>query len=135
MSIFFDGTDAVDNIVGALRFASTEKIKEVCVYFGGKLLLGNRATKISNAAFDAFISPNYPELNKNDTVGNTVSLSFFFIFFYIITKLINLAESVRDTKKPDLAVHTTINPNVTLIHLYPNIKSEMVRANNFNKSM
>lgn len=68
MSIFFDDSDAVDNIIGALSHASSGKIKEVCVYFGGKLLLGNRALKISNTAFEGFFSPNYPELNKNDII-------------------------------------------------------------------
>jgi L-asparaginase len=34
----------------------------VCLYFGGKLLRGNRATKYSADGLIAFISPNYPIL-------------------------------------------------------------------------
>ena len=35
---------------------------EVCLYFGGKLLRGNRATKRSADGLRAFSSPNYPPL-------------------------------------------------------------------------
>ena len=37
-------------------------VREVCLYFGGKLLRGNRATKYSADGLIAFVSPNYSSL-------------------------------------------------------------------------
>ena len=54
--------DARDNLITALMIAADERIHEVCLYFGGKLLRGNRATKFSAYGLSAFISPNYPAL-------------------------------------------------------------------------
>ena len=54
--------DARDNLITAMMIAADERIHEVCLYFGGKLLRGNRSTKISATGLSAFISPNYPEL-------------------------------------------------------------------------
>ena len=54
--------DARDNLITALMIAGNHKIPEVCLYFGSKLLRGNRATKISADELIAFDSPNYPHL-------------------------------------------------------------------------
>ncbi len=54
--------DARDNLITALLIASDTRIHEVCLYFGGKLLRGNRAIKYSANDLIAFISPNYPSL-------------------------------------------------------------------------
>lgn len=54
--------DGRDNIITALLIASNYSIPEVCLYFGSKLLRGNRATKISSDELIAFDSPNYPTL-------------------------------------------------------------------------
>lgn len=54
--------DARDNLITALMIASNENIHEVCLYFGGKLLRGNRAIKFSANDLIAFMSPNYPAL-------------------------------------------------------------------------
>lgn len=55
--------DARDNIITALLLAAAdEAIPEVCLYFGNKLLRGNRATKISSDELIAFDSPNFPPL-------------------------------------------------------------------------
>ncbi|MCS7012315.1 MAG: asparaginase [Chloroherpetonaceae bacterium] len=55
-------SDARENLIGALFIAANFQIPEVCLYFGGKLLRGNRAVKVSASGFDAFESPNYPPL-------------------------------------------------------------------------
>ena len=55
-------SDGVDNIVTSLIIAGTGKIKEVCLYFGGRLLRGNRSTKMSADGLLAFDSPNCPRL-------------------------------------------------------------------------
>ena len=55
-------SDGRDNIVTSLLIASSGEVREVCLYFGGALLRGNRATKYSADGLIAFVSPNYPLL-------------------------------------------------------------------------
>ncbi|MBQ6120742.1 MAG: asparaginase [Clostridia bacterium] len=54
--------DARDNIITSLLVAAGDRIHEVCLYFGGKLLRGNRTIKYSADDLIAFESPNYPAL-------------------------------------------------------------------------
>ncbi len=55
-------SDGRDNLVTSLLIASDGRASEVCLYFGGKLLRGNRAVKQSADGLRAFASPNYPPL-------------------------------------------------------------------------
>ncbi len=55
-------TDARDNLIGSIIIAGEGKVPEVCIYFGKKLLRGNRATKVSADEMEAFASPNFPAL-------------------------------------------------------------------------
>ena len=55
-------SDGRDNITTALLIAAGGRAREVCLYFGGTLLRGNRATKYSADGLIAFVSPNYPPL-------------------------------------------------------------------------
>ena len=54
--------DARDNLITALMIAAGDLVHEVCLYFGGRLLRGNRAIKYSADDLIAFESPNYPVL-------------------------------------------------------------------------
>lgn len=54
--------DARDNLITALMIAGHYAIPEVCLYFGGFLYRGNRATKVNADDLVAFDSPNYPPL-------------------------------------------------------------------------
>ena len=54
--------DARDNLLTSLLIAADDKVHEVCLYFGGKLLRGNRSMKYSADDLIAFESPNYPSL-------------------------------------------------------------------------
>lgn len=54
--------DAQENLVTSLMIAAHYPIPEVCLYFGGKLMRGCRATKLDATGFQAFFSPNYPLL-------------------------------------------------------------------------
>ncbi len=56
--------DARDNLITAVMIAGHYYIPEVCLYFGNKLLRGNRSTKVSAFALDAFESPNYPPIGS-----------------------------------------------------------------------
>ncbi|MBQ9773574.1 MAG: asparaginase [Clostridia bacterium] len=62
-------SDGKDNLVTSLLIAADGVAREVCLYFSGKLLRGNRAIKMSADDLVAFDSPNYPHLAE---VGITV---------------------------------------------------------------
>lgn len=55
-------SDGRENIVNSMVIAASGQVREVCIYFNGQLLRGNRATKRSSDQFGAFESPNYPAL-------------------------------------------------------------------------
>lgn len=63
-------TDGKENLITAIEIAaSVDKngasiIQEVAIYFEYTLYRANRTTKVSAHAFEAFQSPNYPELAK-----------------------------------------------------------------------
>lgn len=57
-------TDALDNVINSLVLACKPGLSEVCVYFRGKLIRGNRARKLKTSALDAFDSPNAPLLGR-----------------------------------------------------------------------
>lgn len=59
-------SDGRDNLITSLAIASEGVVKEVCLYFGGKLMRGNRATKFSADKLIAFRSFNYPYLAEAD---------------------------------------------------------------------
>ena len=52
------GSDAAANVTGALRAATSGRAGGVSLFFGNRLLAGNRATKSSSWAFTGFESPN-----------------------------------------------------------------------------
>lgn len=61
-------TDGKENLITAIEIAAAKKtdgtarIQEVAIYFEYSLYRGNRTSKISANNFEAFASPNYPEL-------------------------------------------------------------------------
>ena len=55
-------SDGRDNLITSMIIAGEGKVREVCIYFGGLLLRGNRSTKYSADGMQAFQSPNYPVL-------------------------------------------------------------------------
>ncbi len=55
-------SDGRDNLINALLIASQGVANEVSIFFAGKLIRGNRATKTSADDLIAFTSPNYPPL-------------------------------------------------------------------------
>ncbi len=60
-------SDGTDNLVTSILVAASSEVREVCLYFGGKLMRGNRVTKISADDLEAFSSPNYPRLAEIGT--------------------------------------------------------------------
>ena len=55
-------SDGSDNLITSLLIAKEGVVREVCLYFGGRLLRGNRATKMTADGLRAFDSPNCPHL-------------------------------------------------------------------------
>lgn len=51
------GSDAAPNVTGALRAAASGRARGVSLFFGHRLLAGNRASKTSSWAFKGFDSP------------------------------------------------------------------------------
>ena len=61
-------TDGRENVLTSIEIAAAKnadgssKINEVAIYFENNLFRGNRTTKVSANAFEAFSSPNFPAL-------------------------------------------------------------------------
>ena len=55
-------SDGRDNLITSMLIAASGRIREVCIYFGNRLLRGNRTIKYSADGLIAFLSPNYPAL-------------------------------------------------------------------------
>ena len=55
-------SDGRDNLITSVLIAAEGVVREVCLYFSGKLLRGNRAMKMSADGLVAFDSPSYPHL-------------------------------------------------------------------------
>ncbi|OPX54229.1 L-asparaginase [Oceanospirillum multiglobuliferum] len=70
-----DGSDALNNVEGALLSAQQQVLQEVVVAFGGKLLRGNRCTKVSTYSHQAFSSPNAEALGYWQEGGLVVNKS------------------------------------------------------------
>ncbi|SER89063.1 L-asparaginase [Propionibacterium cyclohexanicum] len=51
------GSDAATNVLGALQAATSGRAPGVSLFFGDRLLSGNRATKVSSWSFRGFDSP------------------------------------------------------------------------------
>lgn len=63
-------TDGKENLITSIEIAAAKDrigqamVPEVCIYFQGSLLRGNRSKKLSSEEFHAFSSPNYAALAR-----------------------------------------------------------------------
>lgn len=110
-SIFALQSDAVDNLLGSLIIAGTFVIPEVCLFFHHTLFRGNRTTKVSASAFEAFSSPNCEPLAKVTSLGVDVNWT-------MVRRPTRIAE-FHVTKYIDTA-------HVACLRIFPGIKPEMV---------
>jgi L-asparaginase len=103
--------DASQNFVTAIvlaspKFSGIPVVPEVCIYFGGKLLRGNRTVKRDTAGYDAYESPNLEPLGE---VGDRIVI-----------------HESRLRPKPDpnrrFNVRKTLDTNVTTVLVYPGIQ-------------
>ena len=99
-------TDGKENLMTSIELAAAyhsdgrPMVPEVCVYFNGHLLRGNRSTKQNAEEFNAFDSFNYPHLCE-------AGVNFTF-------KEHNIMQP--DYKRP-MVPHTKLDSNVTVFSL------------------
>jgi L-asparaginase len=102
--------DGRENLITSLLIAANYDIPEVCLYFGGRLLRGCRAVKVSADGFAAFASPNVPPLG---TVGIDIEINW------------DLVRKPRSRQK--MRVEELAAPVVSALRLFPGISPELVR--------
>lgn len=109
-------TDGKENLITSIEIASAKHgdgrpiVPEVCIYFSGKLLRGNRSTKINADGFNAFDSFNYPHLAD-------AGVNIIYHEEYIMKP---------DYDKP-MTPHFVLDPNVVVFTLFPGIQDNIVR--------
>ena len=109
-------TDGKENLLTSIELAAAfgedgrPMVPEVCIYFSGRLLRGNRSTKESADGCNAFNSFNYPHLCE-------AGVEFQFNPHYILKP---------DYSKP-MIPHMSMDPNVVVFSLFPGIQENVVR--------
>lgn len=102
--------DALDNLVTALILAGNYSIPEVCIYFNGRLLRGNRSYKLKSTGFDAFDSPNFPWLGQ---VGIHIDLS---------------ENLLLEPGVPDFVIPEFNPASVCIMPIYPGIQGRILES-------
>ena len=106
-------TDAKENLITAIQVASAQqngqaKVQEVGLYFEYKLYRANRTTKVSSEQFEAFESPNYPNLGESG-----VHLNF------------NEPWLIRADKSKPLMLRKNFDAKVLILKLFPGISESV----------
>ena len=110
-------TDAKENLITAIQVASAQRdgkpmVREVGLYFEYKLYRANRTTKVSSEQFEAFESPNFPQLAESG-----VRLSFN-------EKALLRPEATSGREK--LTVRKELSSDVVILKLFPGITETVV---------
>jgi L-asparaginase len=109
-------TDAKENLITAIQIASLQEkakpvFKEVCLYFEYKLYRGNRTTKISAEHFNAFASPNFPELAESG-----------------VHLKVNKELLISNKSNKKLKVNKLFDDNVAILKLFPGISKNVLSS-------
>lgn len=109
-------TDGRENLLAAIQIAGAEEngnpvVSEVCIFFGHRLLRGNRTNKLNAERFDAFQSPNFPALAE---VGIHITYNKPLIRHITPTGPI-MADCRYDN-------------NIVILKLFPGIKNEIIAS-------
>ncbi|MGB0524788.1 MAG: asparaginase [Flammeovirgaceae bacterium] len=102
--------DAVENVVGAMLFASSFDIREVCVFFDSLLMRGCRSVKVDSGGFSAFSSPNIPVLGEGG-----------------IYQKVHESMLRKPNSKAPVRVQPKKEANVSVIWLFPGITGEVIK--------
>lgn len=109
-------TDGKENLITAVEIAAAKDndghamVPEVGIYFGGRLLRGNRTTKQSADAFRAFESFNYPCLAE---AGVDIT--------YYPERMLK-----PDYSKP-MVPHYNLDNNVIIFSIFPGIREDIIQ--------
>lgn len=109
-------TDGRENLISSIEIAAAKdaagnaRIPEVCIFFGGKLMRGNRATKINAESFQAFTSPNMPPLAEAG-----INIRY------------NDALIRRPGKDEEFRINTELDTRVSILKIHPGITPHVVR--------
>lgn len=109
-------TDGKENLITSIELASLQNdmgvtpIPEVCIYFSGHLLRGNRSTKQDAERFNAFESFNYPHLCE-------AGVDFTFAHHHILQP---------DFSRPVIP-HESMDPHILVFSLFPGLQESMVK--------
>ena len=109
-------TDAKENLITAIQIAATFKngkpvVGEVCLYFEYKLYRANRTTKVSAEQFEAFHSPNFPQLGESG-----VHLNFN-------KRTLGIVDQDKQ-----LIVRKKVDANIVILKLFPGIREQVVKC-------
>lgn len=109
-------TDGKENIITSIEIAAQRDkngqslIQEVAIFFEDYLYRGNRTTKVSANAFEAFLSPNYTELAKAG-----IEIKY------------NPTVAFRSTL-PELKFYPKMEKSVGLIKIFPGITASVYKS-------
>lgn len=107
-------TDGKENLITSIEIAAAKdasgnaKIQEVAIYFEYSLYRGNRTSKISATEFEAFSSPNFPEL----AIAG-ISIRY---------------QSVQELAKKELSLFTAFENRVALLKIFPGFNAEVYQS-------
>ncbi|KAL9620267.1 MAG: hypothetical protein Q9160_005166 [Pyrenula sp. 1 TL-2023] len=105
--------DALENLIDAIDIAGHFVIPEVCLLFDSHLYRGNRCSKVSANAFNAFGSPNLPPLAKITAMDTEVAWDLV----------------CRSKSLEKFSIQTNVDTNhVACLRIFPGIKPAMVDA-------
>lgn len=102
-----DITDAKQNLIDALIYASDDESRNICVVFNGSVIAGTRARKNYSKNYAAFASVNFPCLAQ---IQNHRIIRYF-----------------PDTTDGDIRFYDYIDPNVGLMKLTPGMNNSLMR--------
>lgn len=108
-------TDGKENLISAVEIASAKDaegspmVPEVCIYFNSRLIRGNRSVKVDSVGFDAFSSPNYPDLA---TAGINIKFN---------------TDCIRRPSGKPLSINTDLDTRVSILKVHPGITEHVAR--------
>jgi len=109
-------TDGKENLITSIEIAAARRpdgkavVPEVCIYFSGHLMRGNRTTKQSAEEFNAFESFNYPHLAD-------AGVNIIYHEEYIHRP---------DFSKP-MVPQFRLDANVVIFSLFPGVREDLIR--------
>lgn len=121
-------TDGKENVITSIEIAAAKrqdgsaKVPEVCVYFNGHLMRGNRTTKQSADGFNAFESFNYPHLAD---AGVEITYHDEYIHHPLHTPHSTLHSPHSTLHTPTLL--TPLDSNVIIFSLFPGVREDIIR--------